>query len=339
MTRPPGFDPQRDAVYFDAPLRHTADLPVLGVPVRFESNSAVALGLFEEAFGEWRALAGRPELLERAGARFRLVVHDGDEGPTPHAPVTYRMPDPDRLILQTPGSIGIVDAARREATAFVTPALLADRAHVSYALIQGLTLTLVSARNRWPVHAAAIARGSTALLLAGPPGTGKSTLAYQAHHRGLRVLSDDAAYVQLEPEFRLWGTPGHIYLVPEAGAHFPELAGRAPTLQANGSEKVVVEAPGEWPARAALLPFASRAGVCLLERTGSRVSLARVNAAQVSAFLKEGLGISRFRFGAELDGALARLAAAGGWRLSLSGNPADAAPLLDEVLAEVETRA
>jgi hypothetical protein len=81
--------------------------------------------------------------------------------------------------------------------------------------------------------------------------------------------------------------------------------------------------------------------VCLLERGagGGPAHLARAGTEEVRAFLKDGLGISRFRFGAELDRALERLVPAGGWRLRLSADPADAAPLLEEVLREIELSA
>src|SRR5207247_887165 len=157
-----------------------------------------------------------------------------------------RMPDADRVIVHTPGSLGIADTRRQEATAYITPALLADRAQVQYSMIEGLTLVLVTACDRYPVHAAAIARGGGALLLAGPPGTG--------------------------------------------------------------------------------------------ERTGgsTTASKAPVSPAEVQAFLKQGLGLSRARFGASLDEALRRLAGAGGWRVSLSANPADAMPMFDDMLAELD---
>jgi len=336
------FDPSPDVLYHGVPLRHVMELPVLGIPVRFESNSAAALAVVEAAFGIWRGLRTNPDLIAPLGVRVRLIVHEGDERDgsrvASHAPVTCRMPDADRVIVHTPGSVGIADTRRQEATAYITPALLADRAHVQYSMIEGLTLSLVTACDRYPVHAAAIARGGVALLLAGPPGTGKSTLAYQAHCHGLRVLSDDAVYMQLDPEFRVWGLPGRVRLLTTAVSDFPELAGRSPTLLANGDEKLVVQCAGEWPAATALAPVATRAGVCLLERTegAAAVSKAPASAAEVQAFLKDGLGLSRARFGASLDDALRRVAGAGGWRVSLSANPADAMPLFDDMLAELE---
>ncbi len=152
------------------------------------------------------------------------------------------------------------------------------------------------------------------------------------------MLSDDAAYVQLEPEFRLWGIPDRVHLLATASAHFPELAGRPPSLLANGDEKLVVQLPAAWPAPGGAVPVASRVGVCLLERKGGAASRGPASAAEVQAFLKEGLGLSRARFGAALDQALARLVPAGGWRLSLSANPADAVPHLDAVLRWLESQ-
>jgi hypothetical protein len=339
MSDPTKFDRSPDVLYHGVPLRHTVDLPVLGVPVRFESNSAVALAVVEDAFGIWRALRANPELIAAGNVTVKLIVHEGDEGKAPHAPMTCRMPDAERVIVHTSGSIGIVDSLRREAIAYVTPALLANRAHFRYGMIEGMTLTLVTSCDRYPVHAAAITRGPVALLLAGPPGTGKSTLAYQAFRNGLRVLSDDAAYVQLQPEVRLWGIPGRLNLLPAACVHFPELAGRAPSLRADGSDKVVVQLPNGWPAAGGAPPVAGRVGVCVLERQGGRASCVRASPAEVQAFLKEGLGLSRVRFGAALDTALAWLAGAGGWRLSLSRDPADVWPLVDEILTQLELQA
>src|SRR4029077_7132732 len=123
MTDTISFDASPDVLYHGVPLRHVMELPVLGIPVRFESNSAAALAVVDEAFGIWRGLRTSPALIARLGVRVRLIVHDGNEregnGAASHASVTCRMPDADRVILHTPGSVGIADTRRQEATAYI----------------------------------------------------------------------------------------------------------------------------------------------------------------------------------------------------------------------------
>jgi hypothetical protein len=338
MSDPRAFDRPEDALYHNVPLRHVVELPVLGVPVRFESNSAAALALVEESFGLWRSLSDSPGLLSNERVRVRLVVHDGDEGAATPAPVTVRLPDPDRVITMTPGSMAISDGRRREGLAYITPALLADATHVRFHVIEGMTLQLVTLCDRCPVHAGAIARGDVALLLAGPPGTGKSTLAYAAQRRGWRVLTDDAAYVQLRPTFRLWGVPGRVRLLPDSRERFAELASVTAGVTADGTEKLDVVLPDASADLAGALPIASRVGVCLLERGESTPRLAAVPGAEIRAALREGVGLSRARFGAALDDALARLVSADGWRLGLSSDPDAALPLLEEMREVVAAR-
>jgi hypothetical protein len=62
-----------------------------------------------------------------------------------------------------------------------------------------------------------------------------------------------------------------------------------------------------------------------------------VSAPEVQTSLEAGLGVTRVRFGDALHDALARLAGRGGWRLSLSANPADALPFLDQMLTELNS--
>src|SRR5947207_13169599 len=102
MTDAMTFDPSPDVLYHGVALRHVMELPVLGIPVRFESNSATALAVVEEAFGIWRGLRTSPGLIAPLGVRVRLIVHEGDEraegGAAAAGPGTVRMPERVRLI-------------------------------------------------------------------------------------------------------------------------------------------------------------------------------------------------------------------------------------------------
>jgi len=339
MSEPIQFDRPSDPVFHTVPLRHSTEVPVMGVTVRYESNTAAALEVVEETFGVWRGLFATPELIQPGSVSVRLIVHDGDEGPTRHAPVMWRLHDSRRLLIHTPGSVGLMDMRLRDAVVYFTPALLADRAHFAYAILHTMTVPLVDTYDRYPVHAAFVARGSLGLLLAGPAGTGKSTLAFQCHRSGMRLLSDDVAHVQLKPDFRVWGEiPGQAYLTPEARARFPELASNVPTLVANGADKVFVRFPYTWSGPRGGLPVTAQVGVCLVERNGGRASLAPAAPEEIAAFLRHGLGVARVMFGEGVDEALGRVAAGGGWRLALSDDPLDALPFIENMFAALEQR-
>src|SRR5262245_39917856 len=194
-----------DPLYLRLPLEYRVDLPVLGIPVRFATNDRAVFNHIEAVFGHWRGLDAGDRAPMGAGADMRLFVHDGDEGSNAEPLVTYRCPDPMHWMVHTPGSFGIADLDRQLGVVYVTRQLVADEARFRVAILQFLVLITITVKDRTPFHAALIGRGDAALLLVGTAGTGKSTLAYAAAQAGWDVLSDDAAYVQLEPQ-RVWGT-------------------------------------------------------------------------------------------------------------------------------------
>jgi hypothetical protein len=216
----------------------------------------------------------------------------------------------------------------------VTDTLVADRQHFRYGVLEACTLFILTRLDRTPVHAAVVTRGEAALLLAGPSGAGKTTLAYGAATRlGCRVLTEDVVYVQLRP-LRIWGLPGFLHLPAGAGTHFPELAAEPPSLMANGKEKIAVALAsiGALPVR----PSASRAGICVLERGAGPASLEPVAPDWIAAALTAALEPGFDLFASDIDECSRALAARGGWRLRTSGRPDDALPLVDEALSLLE---
>jgi hypothetical protein len=261
---------------------------------------------------------------------MRLFVQEGDEGPAAEPVVTYRCPDPMHWMVHTPGSFGIADLDRQFGVAYVTRQLVDDEARFRVTVLHFLVLITITVKDRTPFHAAVIGRGNAALLLVGAAGTGKSTLAYAAAEAGWDVLSDDAAYVQLEPH-RVWGTGSSVLLLDDAAEHFPELRGQRLTTFPTGKRKLVARAGG-GPARL----WVQRAGICALERSGGPLSVSAISPDEVQRTLKYDQAGAGVRFGDRLPRAAAWLAAEGGWRLSLSSNPRDALPALEEMLATVE---
>ena len=320
------FDPPADPLVRSEKLAHSTELPVLGRRVVFETNSMTVLGAVERSFGGWRHLA-KSFVQPAPACRVRLYVEDGDEGPGDRPPLRYRLPRPGTLVLSTPGSIGVAEADRGEAYAFVTAALVAHDWYFRYGVVEALTLMLVTSMDRHPVHVATVVRDGGALLLAGPSGVGKSTLAYAASRAGLQVRGDEAAYIQLQPALRIWGMPGRVRLSSAGAAHFPELSDVPPVSGINGKSKVVVDFDVE---EGALRPV-ERVVVCLLSEGNGPARLERVEAPEILDALT-----SRVEPGFDLnpeEGRLVaeRLARGGGWRVGLSKDPFDAVPLLEEI--------
>jgi hypothetical protein len=121
------------------------------------------------------------------------------------------------------------------------------------------------------VHGSALVKNGRAVLLRGPSGTGKTTLAYAGARSRFRLLSEDVVWIDLRAG--LWrGIPWHVHLLPDAGRLFPELDGRPAVLESAGKMKLEVDLDTIRPGSTAT---EARPGpIVLLERepgTGSRL--------------------------------------------------------------------
>ncbi|MCH7564033.1 MAG: hypothetical protein IH968_09430 [Gemmatimonadetes bacterium] len=338
MTDPISFDRTDDPLYRDVPLRHRVTLPVLGIPVTFASNAEAVLEITESAFGAWRVLDGSP-MVDGAPANVNVVVHDEPEGARViggHPKLQYRMPGDDRTIVMSGGSVGVCDAQRRQVIAYVTPTLVADVEHFRYGFLEALTLAMLSQFDRQPLHAAAIVKGESVLLLAGASGVGKSSLCYEAARAGLQVLSDDVVNIQLVPGLRVWGMPGYLHLPVSARELFPELERHAPTLLANGKEKIALSLSDLGAA--APFPVIENAGLCVLERTNGEPSLTPLTAQQLEVELTSQREHGFDIYAETIREGIHQLARDGGWRLQPGHGVGHALPLLEEVFSALESR-
>jgi hypothetical protein len=321
-----------------AALSYESTLPVLGVRVRLRSDAQALIGAFEESLGRWRVMERHADLLSEEVVEGTLLLDPGDESVPPPVPVQYTMQEQGRMVISTPRSVVRGDPAARAFEGRVTRALLGEGPRFRYKVLEAVILSVVTRLDRQPLHASVIVRDGAALLLAGPSGTGKSTLSYAAARAGLEVLSEDTVFAQLQPTLRLWGMPGSVHLPAAARRHFAELERASVRTLPTGKAKISVSLASLGAE--ASLPFVERAGICVVERTsGAPVSAEPLAAAGVESALRRQLEPGFDLFDDE-RGELARaLAPAGGWRLVLNDDPAAAIPVIHRLLDRVEERA
>jgi hypothetical protein len=211
---------------------------------------------------------------------------------------------------------GRADAESKSGLCQVSSRLILDPGALADELLDPILLFLLARSGRTPIHAAGIMIDDRAVLLTAPSGSGKSSLAHAAMRRGLAVLSDDTVYIQLEPQFRVWGLPRPVHLLPKDAP-----PGEHPCRVRAGRTKAVVRLPPDK-----VHDVAGRAIVIILER-GDRPALAAVSAEEAQAEL------ARLEPGFDLlpeQSALAaqRLTREGAFKLTLASDPADAIDLL-----------
>ena len=302
-----------------SPLSHSVTLPILGISTRFDTNSSELLEIVEEAFGFWRALASS-EPHEWRGTGDPLLVRvfvvggtEDERSAAGHAAIRSRCPDDTRVVFESRGSVAVSDPLNGNAIVHATEPLIADRMHFRTEMLEAVTLALLSHFDRHPLHAAAVARGGRAALLAAPSGTGKSTLAYLCHTVGLDLLGDDHVRVQLAPRVRIWAWPSRVRLVASDGV----------------SKSVMDVSAGISAARL----VANHFSVCVLSRDGGPASLDPLAPAALARALEKQLAPGFDRFPTRWPAVARVLVSRPGWRLNLSSDPREAVALVHEVLA------
>lgn len=182
-----------------------------------------------------------------AGARgaLQLMVRTGvDTDADPQWPETSVTFDGQQLDLRCGSGRLVADVERGRAHAVLPPSLLAIEDAVRMVVEGAFSALAINAGLLHAVHAGLVGHRGKGLALRGASGAGKSTLTYAMLRAGSTVASDDWTYAVPGSALgagvgRLWGYPWRLFLVPEAVARFPELAGAAAVLH-PGADRLKV---------------------------------------------------------------------------------------------------
>jgi len=255
--------------------RARARINVLGADCSIESTDEVLLGLALEAFG------GLPQYrLDRQPCRLdvHLVLTDCGRSWT-------RSPEPPRPALSSgngflcatidAGNFAVVDPSASRALVCISPDMLRHRYYARYELIELALMTLASrAQSLVPLHAACIGLDRSGLLLMGASGSGKSTLGLHALAQGMRLLSEDSAFVGTS-DLLITGVPNYLHVEPSAiGFLEPGMLAqriqRSPVIRRrSGTRKFELDLR-ETPGRLARKPLQLAATIFLSRRPAGR---------------------------------------------------------------------
>ena len=262
------FIPAQDPLGHTAPLDYRAEFPFQGLPLEVRSNSPTVIEGAEDYLGTWRRLESH-QVTSGAPLLIQIIVHPGEPSEEGNGPFIYRVYG-DYFLAAQGSNLLMTQVDRGVALGFVTPELVAQKQLFQASVLEGLTMQVIMARDRSPVHAGAVVRQGQPVMLVGPSGVGKSTLCYACLREGFQFLSEDALCVSLQGQVRLWHSLRHLRLGPGAPCFFPELAGLPPQVQPNGKRKISLPVSTWGEDRLCLC--AADPVVCLLQRQEARES-------------------------------------------------------------------
>lgn len=170
-------------------------LQLLGSRVLFESNDRALLRLVDCAFAglpRHRLAAWVPDL------RIRILLSDHEHAASRVEPASLGLISAGGLLGGATDSSNFVVLSPRERTALivVSPSMMRYPYHIRYELIEFAVFALAARVQRLvSLHAACVGIGRQGVLLMGPSGAGKTTVALHCLLDGFEFLSEDSVFV------------------------------------------------------------------------------------------------------------------------------------------------
>jgi hypothetical protein len=235
-----------DPLHRGCPILFREKFIPLGTTIQVESNDEAVIQAAVESFGRYGGppSAARPEIL------LQLCVdperHDRSPWPKP----SYRALKHIFHIACGDTNFAVADLDTGSAFGFVSREMAQDRSFFRYTFLECLFYVLVVRQSHTPVHCSSVALNGRGVLICGPSGVGKTTLAYACAQSGMQVVSDDVVHLCTNPatnEIALWGNPWCLRLLPEAVQLFPELIGEELKLRSDYQECLEIDVSSHFP--------------------------------------------------------------------------------------------
>ena len=323
---------QAETKYRDPLRRLTAtplvtDLDIMGRKVRLETNSAVLFSGLSALFaGGARSSSTPPDFL------WRLIGEQDSGAHSPWPEMAAFSDEGLRYVNLGQRSFFAVDLDSCQAIAFLSEKLVSDPVGLSSVFAATLFDMTASALGLAQIAAACVALHGKALLVFGPPRSGKTTSTYLAGKLGLEFHADQASFLDLKPEgLRVWGQFWPAAFRPDSVQFLPELEGSTGSFTyGNLTFLCFAKHPFQAPRAQAVTPV----GSVFLERQVADVPLLIPMApAEREDRLNNCLSFQDDeRFTTQYSSALRALGKLPAYRLPYGDDPAVAATFLRSIL-------
>jgi len=224
----------------------------LGFPLQLATNSVEVNMAARELWGRY------PQAFDQPPLQLRVLVEAGDTHP---AVPSYRGQQHLMTITADAQNFAACDHTRQFAFCQLNSAVVRDSAFVSYYFLEAIANYSLTQLYVTPVHGACVARDRRGVLLCGPSGAGKTSLAYFCARNGWTYISDNDSWLVRSCPGALLGNPHRIRFRDSARELFPELKERAAARDANGKMSIEIAPMGldtDYQCRVARVVFLAR---------------------------------------------------------------------------------
>ena len=317
----------RDPLRRLTPTPLVTDLSIMGRKVRLESNSAALFSgiatLFERCSD---SSTTPPDFLWR-------LIGEIDSGSNRSWPEMAAFSDEGlRYVNLGQRNFFAVDLDSSQAIAFLSEDLACDPVGLSSVFAATLFDLMAAALGLVQISAACVALHGRALLVLGPPHSGKTTSTYLAGKLGLEFHADQASFLDFQPEgLRVWGQFWPAAFRQDSVKFLPELKTSTGSFTyGNLTFLCFAKHPFQATQARAVIPV----GCVFLERQTANVPyLIPLSPAEREDRLSNCLSFQDdARFAPQFTRALGELAKLPAYRLPYGDDPAVAATFLRSIL-------
>jgi hypothetical protein len=247
-------------------LPHEGFFQIMGETIRYATNHPRVLELCD-------TLMPRLVSHQLASIDVRVVVNKT----TSQTPFLPRYTMHNNLFLGTFNEENYfsMDLEKRFAVVCINQDLLHESLLLRLDLLLTLALASLPVWGYLCVHATCVSFQGRNALICAPSGVGKSTLTYACLKRGFQLVSEDAVFVNTQPELRFYGTGRWLRLLEDVKGFFPELLPLQAKRFGNGKTKIELEVGAFFPN--ATQAFARPDMLFFLERTGVAPQVRRLS--------------------------------------------------------------